>query len=85
MFHKSNFGSFGVNLPCDLDGQVPEEGDKAEAFRFEDSNFTEDFDDNGDGYDGYADEAWQEFVASAVSATERAEANLKEGRTENGE
>ena len=27
MFHKSNLGSFGEGLPCDMDGNVPEAGD----------------------------------------------------------
>lgn len=80
MFHRSNFGSFGDNLPCDLDGQVPEEGDKAEDFRFEDSDFTEDFDDNGDGYEGYAQETWQAFVDSAIEQTEKAKEALSEWR-----
>jgi hypothetical protein len=58
MFHKSNFGSFGDQIPSDRDGYVPEEGDLLDEFNF----------------DGEMDEdEWDEFVAAAVEATQGAE------------
>lgn len=80
MFHKSNFGSFGESLPCDLNGFVPQEGDDVEQFSFDHDEFTQDFDRHGNGYEGAADDAWEEFVARAVAATAEAEAALKAWR-----
>lgn len=31
-FHKSNLGCFGENLPCDMDGYVPEAEDTIDMF-----------------------------------------------------
>lgn len=64
MFHKSNFGS--IHLPSDLDGYVPEAGDKHEDFRWEDSDWT--------------DEQWDDFVERAVDATEEANKTIKAWR-----
>lgn len=79
-FHKSNFGSFGENLPCDLNGYVPELGDCPDDFSFDHDNFSLDYDQHGNGYEGYADDAWDEFVLAAVAATEEAQAALDEWR-----
>ena len=76
MFHKGNFGSFGTKLPSDINGFVPEAGDSPEDFNFGHDEFVEDFDSQGDGYDGYAAERWAEFVNEAVEATTDAEAAL---------
>ncbi len=80
MFHKSHLGLFGDSIPCDLDGQVPEEGDLPTTFRFDHDDFVADFDDNGDGYEGYAQEVWQAFVDSAIEQTEKAKEALSEWR-----
>ena len=76
-FHKSNFGSFGEGLPCDLNGFVPEDGDDAASFDFGDDRFTADFDKHGNGYEGYAEESWREFVADAVEKTANAAVELE--------
>ncbi len=76
MFHYTKLGSFGEYLPRDLDGFVPEEGDKPEQFRYCHNHFTKDFDDLGNGWEGYAQEAWQEFLAEAIRKTAIAESEL---------
>jgi hypothetical protein len=72
--HSSNFGSFAGNLHSftDLDGFVPEEGDLAASFNFGHDEFTNDFDSNGYGYEGCAEEQWRAFVEMAVEATQEA-------------
>lgn len=65
MFHKSNLGSFGTNLPCDEQGFVPELGDE-----FEDMTFCSDWD--------FDDDEWEEWVDEAIAATYRACKALKE-------
>lgn len=79
-FHKSNFGTFGESLPCDLNGYVPEEGDSPDEFSFDHDNFSADYDQHGNGYEGAADDAWAEFVSAAVTATEEAQAALDRWR-----
>lgn len=85
MFHASNFGGFATELKAyaDLNGQVPEEGDEPGAFSWPHDDFTANFDRDGNGYEGYAAEKWEEHVAAAVEATERASAALEEWRTAN--
>lgn len=78
MFHKSNFGMFGEKLPTDRNGLVPEAGDKPTDFVFDDEDFTQDFDGNGDGYEGYAADQWASFVEDAVLATEAASTALND-------
>ena len=78
MFHKSNFGRFGQNLPCDMDGFVPQVGDEPDQFRFDGDEFTADFDAQGNGYEGAASEAWDEFVTLAIDATSEAQTALSE-------
>jgi len=72
--HISNFGSFSdrVKPYADQGGFVPEKGDKPEDFNFGHDNFVTDIDENGDGYEGYAAETWEDFLKDAVEATERA-------------
>jgi hypothetical protein len=65
MFHKSRYGAHGDSLPCDLNGDVPEEGDgwedmawpADEARRFSESPNT-----------------WKRYVEGAVAATREAAA-----------
>lgn len=80
MFHRTCFGALGNALPSDLDGFVPEPGDDPMKFNFDHDDFVVDFDDNGDGYEGCAAEAWEEFVSRAVEATSAAEAATVEWR-----
>jgi len=64
--HVTNFGTLGRTLGryTDHDGYVPEAGDALDAL-----SFGADFDDAGD-------DAWEDFRAEAVAATERASAAL---------
>jgi hypothetical protein len=79
-FHKSNLGRFGEGLPCDLDGYVPEETDDPCAFSWDHDEFEEDYDEDGNGYDGYAEDQWQRYVEKAVTATREAEDALEKWR-----
>ena len=65
MFHKTNLGKFGANLPCDRNGFVPENEDNFDAFDFGGDVDEEDFDD---------------FLLEATEATERAQTALGEWR-----
>lgn len=80
MFHKSQLGSFGDRLPADLNGYVPEHGDDPGDFSWPHDEFEDDYDDAGNGYDGYAHERWSEFVDDAVKATDEASEALDEWR-----
>lgn len=73
-YHVTNLGSFATTVArfADLDGYVPEDGDAAADFRYPCPN---DFDDA---------ETWSDWVAEAVEATERAEAELAEWRGHSG-
>lgn len=62
-FHKTNLGKFGENLPCDLQGYVPEEGDHYDDFHWE------------EGF-SWDKKSWENFVAKAVSQTNQALAEL---------
>jgi len=75
-FHISNFGNFAKGLRSfkDIDGFVPEVGDKPGELNFGHDGFVNDFDSNGDGYEGAAEEAWDDFLRNAVQATEYASA-----------
>lgn len=64
MFHKSNLGRFGINLPSDIDGYVPEDGDEMGLFFF-------------DGATEFNDESWDEFVEKAVAETKAANEKLE--------
>jgi len=83
--HISNFGSFGSRLTPfqDLNGYVPEQGDSPEDFSWGHDEFTKDFDDNGDGYEGYAQETWAEFVDKAEEALAEASEETQ-GWSQNG-
>jgi len=81
MFHKSNLGRFGNGLPADLDGYVPEAGDDPADFSWDHDEFEDDYDEAGNGYDGYAHERWSDFVAEAAELTRRAEEALDEWRS----
>lgn len=79
MYHWSNLGDFGKGprVYADLDGYVPQEGDKPENFRWPHNEFTCDF-DGGEGYEGYAQEQWENHLANAIAATEKAKCALRE-------
>lgn len=79
-FHKSNLGSFGEGLPCDLNGRVPEAGDEPTDFTWDHDEFKVDFDEHGNGYEGYAAERWSTFVTETAELTRRAEDALDEWR-----
>ncbi len=79
-FYKSNLGHFGEQLPCDLNGRVPETGDEPTDFTWDHDEFTTDFDEAGNGYEGFADEQWSTFVAETAELTRRAEEALDEWR-----
>lgn len=80
-FHKDQMGSFGSDLPSDRNGFVPEEGDEPSDFQWDHDEFTMDFDDDGNGYEGYAQETWDGFVAQAIAKTREASAALEEWRS----
>lgn len=84
-FHYTQLGSFGEILReyADIDGYVPEEGDKPESFNYSSEvqyNFTNDFDELGNGYEGYAEEQWEEFVNEAFEKIKEAEEGTQEWR-----
>ena len=68
MFHRTNFGGFGVGLPSDRRGFVPETGEALAAFDF-----------GGE----MEEEEWVDFVEAAVEATAEAVAALRDWREEN--
>lgn len=70
MFHRSNLGSYGESLPCDIDGYVSEDGDRFASFNF-DALWTPDADE------------WEEYVAGAVAATKAAVAGLEKWQEAN--
>lgn len=78
MFHKSNLGMFGRNLPCDLNGMVPEEGDTADMF-----TFPSDWDFNPERED-YDDDGFEEWVEGAVEKTKDATDSLEEWQDNEG-
>ena len=57
MFHKSNLGQFGENLPCDINGFVPEEGDSLEDFTFPGGWFEGDEDEAEERFEEWKEEA----------------------------
>ncbi len=74
-FHKSNLGTFGTSLPCDMDGYVHR---TAEAWK----NARVDF--AGEKMtDDQLDEWAQQMAAEAIEATEKAERALTEWRRQN--
>jgi len=64
------FGKFGKQLQqyADLDGYVPEAGDPASMFEYEEPN---DFDDP---------DVWEDFVQEAMNATDHAEDEMRRSR-----
>lgn len=80
MFHRSSFGLFGNTLSADLNGFVPESGDRPEEFNFGHDEFVADFDEDGNGYEGAAADAWAAFVSEAEAKTRAARAALNEWR-----
>jgi hypothetical protein len=75
-FHKSNLGSFGDSVPCDIDGYIPQDGDTLGNFRLDFANSEE--------REYWEDEGFGEWVASAVAATAEAEQHLEVWRRQNG-
>lgn len=75
-FHKSNLGRFGVALPCDMNGFVPEADDTADMFQVDlvgDDQREWWYEDGG--FEGWRDEA--------VAKTEKAVAALEEWQEQN--
>lgn len=58
-YHHTNLGKYGTNLPRDLDGYVPEAGDRWQDMRW--------------GHDGFDDQEWASFVEDAEAKTVAAE------------
>lgn len=67
MVHVSNYGFFGEKLKpfTDLNGYIPEEGDKPE---------------DGTWADRFTPTEWKEFLAKATAAKEKATTALDEWR-----
>jgi hypothetical protein len=68
MFHHSNLGHFGSELPCDRNGYVPEVGDSPSDFDMEFSDKEE--------KEWWETEKFPEWVEDAVTATEAASEKL---------
>ncbi len=83
-FHYSNFGAAGTELQplADLRGYVPEEGDEPDQFEWSHDEYLNDYNDDGDGYDGFAADMWREHVTACVAATRRAEQEVAKWRKE---
>jgi hypothetical protein len=84
-FHKSNLGSFGSNLPCDINGYVPEADDNPWGFVIDHgSEATHDDDGNLTEYgEWWEDEGFPEWRDGAIRATEEAEQSLSQWRQRN--
>jgi len=86
MFHHTNFGQFGTELQrfADINGYVPESGDKLESFDFPSGWFDAVWlemggvDPDDDEAPEVIDEAWNDHVAEAVQATKMASEALSE-------
>lgn len=78
MFHHTNMGTYGESLKrfADMDGYVPEDGDELAQFNFASGWF-------GDEDDEANEEAWEQHVTEAVSATAEAEKALTEWQAGN--
>lgn len=70
MFHKSNYGSAGESLPSDIRGYVPEAGDDHADMVW-------------DGMEEWTDETWADYMADAIAATAKADADLNAWRAGN--
>ena len=68
-FHKSSFGKFGINLPCDANGFVPEDGDIEKEFAQPST--------------GWPGGSFKAFKTLAVEMTAKADARLYDWRTDN--
>lgn len=75
MFHFSNYGQFGMPLQryADLNGYVPEQGDKLQDFVFPTGWFDSEDED-------FNQEDWEGFIEAAVEATTVAERKLQDWR-----
>jgi hypothetical protein len=86
-FHKSNYGSFGGSLPCDVHGFVPEARDGPWDLDFDHgSQRTHEDDGSLTEYgEWWKEEGFPELKERAVNATEVAEKELRKwqegGRT----
>jgi hypothetical protein len=80
MFHKSNYGTFGSNLPCDMNGYVPERNDS--PFRGAWDHGTERTHDDGGELTEYGqwweDEGFPELLERVAESLERADESLTE-------
>ena len=84
MYHKSNLGKFGENLPCDIDGYVPEAGDDAFAGNWD--HGTESTHDEAGELTEYGswweDDRFPEIVAEAAAASKKAQKAITEWQAE---
>jgi hypothetical protein len=67
---------FGGNLPCDLEGYVPEAGDNWDDLEWPHGYW----DEAEDSYVGQTADMWDDFVKKAVEETREAEEELREWR-----
>jgi hypothetical protein len=81
-FHKSNLGSFGENVPSDMDGYVPTADTSPWELSYDHgSEYTHDEDGNLTEYGRWwKDERFPEIKADAIKATENAEDRIDERR-----
>lgn len=81
-FHFSRFGMFGNNLPCDIDGYVPEQNDSPWEFNV-DHGYERTHDDDGNLTDygrWWETEGFPQWVEEAVKETKKAERQLRKWR-----
>jgi hypothetical protein len=78
-FHYSNFGMFSNQLKAyaDLDGYVPEYGDKLTDFHYPHGHF-----DDPEATAEEIEDEWREFIERAAEATKAAEKEAKNWQDE---
>lgn len=81
-FHKSNFGSFGESLPCDMNGYVPQEGDSPWDFAIDHGTEKTHNEDGSLTEYGiwWEEEGFPEWQDKAVQATKQSDKALSEWR-----
>jgi len=80
-FHYTQFGSFGNNLPRDIDGYVPEAGDDWRDFSFD---FGSENSDDKDIQEYRDTEWWPEFLTEAINAVNEVSKQLEQWRNSAG-
>ena len=83
-FHKSQFGEFGKNLPCDLNGFVPTEDTGPWDLAYDHgSESTHNSEGSMTEYGQWWEDEWDTKVTDAVVATAEAEKELEKWRSTN--